>query len=846
MPQRTAADNRVRRGARTIMEAGVTPDSMVEAFEKKVSEGLFSYTPKKLKELVATARATIEAKGFEGALAQWQDIVDGLRKNTPEDMALAEMLYSAAADAGDAELAMRLAAEIAAEGTRAGQSSNAIRLLKRLSPEGQLYYAQQSVKNLQQELTKRFGDKAPDLRIDEGLVQEFLSAKDDAGRKSAMDRILQNVADQVPATWYDKWNAWRYLAMLGNLRTHFRNFWGNAVFVPAIKLKNAYKTGIEASVDAISKRRGKGGLQEKTAAILTAKDRDLIDFAKADYEQMADAITGTGKKNPASVIMDNRTVFNTKWLEAFRKFNNMALEREDALFLKRAYADSMAQYLKANGLTVDFLNSGTEGAKTHLERARTYAIEQAQRATYRDASAVASAINKWKRTNAGTAILGEGLLPFTKTPINILKRGVEYSPVGLMNGIKEAVWDVRRGNKTASQAIEDISAGLSGSSIMVLGAFMASLGLLTGPGDENDDKRGFEEMLGRQDYALQIGDHSYTIDWAAPSSIPLFIGSAIYELSREEGELTLSTVVDGISKLSEPMVEMSMLQGVENAIQSAGYGKEPLTEILTSTISGYFGQGVPTAMGQVARAIDPVRRRTYTTSGDGIPSFVSKPVQQWMNKIPGASMLNQPYVDQWGRVQENTGGSFLGRLAYNMLSPGYYSADETTPVDEEVLRLYEQTGDASVFPGYASKSFVYQGETHYLDGDEYTKFAQTKGQVAYDTIQKMLDDARYQKMEDDKCAELMGQVYGYATYAAKKEVLPSYSNKTYDKAYQAVQNGITASDYYLTKAMMDADGNDRVTQEEAKQALDRSGLSRQEKALMWDLQNSSWRSNPYR
>ncbi|MCQ5031431.1 hypothetical protein NE547_18275, partial [Flavonifractor sp. DFI.6.63] len=85
--------------------------------------------------------------------------------------------------------------------------------------------------------------------------------------------IYRDIARQVPATWMDKWNAWRYLAMLGNPRTHVRNIVGNAAFVPVRMVKNAIGTALESGVDYLSPN----GIQRTKAALnpASAEDRAL-------------------------------------------------------------------------------------------------------------------------------------------------------------------------------------------------------------------------------------------------------------------------------------------------------------------------------------------------------------------------------------------------------------------------------------------------------------------------------------------------------------------------------------------------------------------------------------------
>lgn len=63
-------------------------------------------------------------------------------------------------------------------------------------------------------------------------------------------------------------------------------------------------------------------------------------------------------------------------------------------------------------------------------------------------------------------------------------------------------------------------------------------------------------------------------------------------------------------------------------------------------------------------------------------------------------------------------------------------------------------------------------------------------------------------------------------------------------AAQADSN-LTYGQYLTVRAQADTDGNGSVSQEEAKKAIDASGLSRKQKSAMWQSFNSKWKNNPY-
>lgn len=775
VPKSTNGKDKVRQFTRTAMEAKATTDELIPLFEQNVEDGLFSYNAKKDKPALDAAVRTITDKGWDGALAQWRDVVEGRTPAGKGNITLGQLLYAEAAKAGDTELAMQLAAEVAAEGTRAGQTVQALRLLKKMTPEGQLYYVNRVVDNLNRDIkagnrtgigvnwkTKRAiqsGEKT--VEIPNYLAEQLLNAKTESEITDASTAIMKNVADQLPADWATKWNSWRYLAMLGNVRTHIRNIAGNAIFWPARQIKNMTGSWLEQLFVREPAKRTKAILNPFNDA-----DKSRMSFAKNDFDQsMKTVVQGTGKLNPESVIRQNQTVFTSKAMkpiETLRKANSAALEWEDTVFSKNAYVDSMAGFMKARGLTEADMTGRT------LEQARTYAINQAQKATYRDASALAKKISDLANTNAATRLVVGGTMPFTTTPINIAKRGIEYSPAGIAKAITYDLYQLQKGNMTATDVVEDLASGLTGTGIVALGAALASMGFLTGGGEDNKKEEQFKDMQGVQNYALQIGDSSYTIDWLAPISLPLFVGVETWNAFQEDGEFSLARVLDTMTSITEPMMNLTLLQGINSAIKTAGYSDNPVPDIMLNAAVGYAGQAVPTLAGQIARSIDDTRRATFTQTGAPLAQQ-DKSLQKIKNKIPFLSQTSQPYVDQWGRTQENTGGSFAGRLAYNMLSPGYYSKNKPTQVDNWLQQLYDRTGESSVLPSYAQKNFTKDGIKHNLTAEQYTAYAKERGQTAYDILEVLVPG--YKDLTDQQAVHATEKAYTVATEFAKQEAL---------------------------------------------------------------------------
>ena len=771
VPRKRNSNEPISWFGRTALEAGITPNEVVDDFKREIMFGKMAHeviTDKKSEE---KAIAKITRLGFEEAVKDWDTLVSNNKINK-EDFVFGMVLYNQAVTNKDYKLAMKLISDLTVEASQSAQVLQSVRMLKKMSPDGTLYYLEKSVEKMNEEFKEQLGDNFKDIEIDSELMKELYEAETAEERDEAIEKIEQNIADQIPSSLSDKWNAWRYLAMLGNIRTHGRNIFGNMSNWVVRRVKNLLGAVLEKTIPA----------EQRTKSL--TKSKESVAFAKEDAEVMRDILTGTGGKyEMANKIQQKRTIFKTKWLELIRRGNFDFLEAEDWWFLKDAYQDSLAQLITARHLDIEFLKSGTTEANEILNRVRAYAINEAKVATFRQASELGKLINRTKREfsksdkwygKVGGALI-EGVMPFTNVPINIAKQGVAYSPIGFVKGMKEALSDVKKGKKTASEAIDTLSKGLTGTAIVALGAFLKAMGLIVAEPDDDDKKKDYDRMRGHQSYALVIGDHSYTIDWLTPISLPLFVGVEIQNLASDEG-LSGWDVVNALTRLVDPMIELSVLQGVSDALDNAKRaGESPLVAVLMGIITSYFGQALPTLGGQIARLIDNEQRTYYIEKGEGFLSGqIKKFVQVSAKKIPFASKLLEPQIDAWG--EKKTYGSVVERIIESTISPGYYSKITTTEVDEELHRLFEATGDNAVYPNSNTvKSFKENKKTYNLTAEQSREFAEVRGKKSLERIEKLFSKEKYDtRWDDKKKLEKIKEAYDKAYDDAKEYILDKY------------------------------------------------------------------------
>jgi hypothetical protein len=256
------------------------------------------------------------------------------------------------------------------------------------------------------------------------------------------------------------------------------------------------------------------------------------------------------------------------------------------------------------------------------------------------------------------------------------------------------------------------------------------------------------------------------------------------------------------------MLNLSMLQGIQGAINSAGYSESPLADISIGSLTGYIGQAVPTLSGQVARTIDDTRRSTYIEPDSPLPRTVDYFVQSTMAKIPGVSKQLQPRIDSFGR--EDKEPSLAMRIFENFFSPGYISENKSSPVEKEIEKVYKQTGEG--LPIAPAKNYTVDGKKYNLSSDEYTKYAKVRGQEILNTLNEVIKDTRYSKLSDEEKAEIINDVYEYGNQSAKDEFAKARGLPVPDgitsKVEEAKKQGISVSDFILTKHQINPDADD--------------------------------------
>lgn len=591
------------------------------------------------------------------------------------------------------------------------------------------------------------------VHIDNDLLNEYMNATDPDAIREVEDKIYKSIGEQIPSNFKDKWNAWRYMSMLGTFKGPERNFIGNTAGAVMRVSKN-----LPAAIgEAWLERRGKIGKDERTKTIVPA-GRELKQAAKDDLKNVKNELKGVGKYHVVNdKIQESRQIFNFKPLEGARK--GVDLLMADTWFSNDAYVSSLANFLKARGYTAeDFKGNGmTEAQKAE---ARDYAVSEALKATYRDLNWLSDTITSMrfnpktaktpggaKAKEVGNALL-DGVQPFLKTPANILARGIEHDTVlGTISTIVKASEAKKRGEYKATEMLDDLSKTLTGTLIATLGYFMREHGLIVARSDDEEQ----DDLEGRSEYSLVIGGKYIPIDWMAPFVMSLFVGAELHDLlesASDNGAPLTSKIGNSLNSLTSALFQTSMLEGLQSTIDNVKYADSAPIALVANATLGYLGQAAPTVFGQFERMLNPYQEMTFVDkSNKWLDADWQRALGSLSRKVPGWDYNQIPYIDAWGRKIE-TGGT--GKRVFDSLfNPANTSEVRETEVDVELERLEQETGNGDLTPSRAQSVLTIDGEQVILTADEYLTYAQSKGQNDFTFRESVMASEAYAALDSN-------------------------------------------------------------------------------------------------
>lgn len=349
------------------------------------------------------------------------------------------------------------------------------------------------------------------------------------------------------------------------------------------------------------------------------------------------------------------------------------------------------------------------------------------------------------------------LLPFVRTPVNIVKYAGERTPLGFMS--KEFKEKLAKGGPEKDEALGRL---LFGSSVMTTVGFLAGSGLITGAGPTESSERSALRATGWRPYSLKIGDTYYAYNRFEPVGI-LFgiaadmqeIGNYVFNESEKntENELELDRLVSMLmGTVTNNLTNKTFLSGISSAIQvitdPSRYGER--------FVQRFTGSFVPTVFAHASQYDDPVLRDARNITDN----FLSRvPVLGYSEELPAKR-------DIFGDVRTRDQGLGIGTF-----SPIRLSALNQDPVYNEFYKI-------GLYPSMPTRKI----RNVKLEAKEYEELLKLQNKLkTKNQLEKIIKSSGYKSLPNYRKKEILDKTLKKSQQTARNILFNT--NKRLQKEY---------------------------------------------------------------
>lgn len=330
------------------------------------------------------------------------------------------------------------------------------------------------------------------------------------------------------------------------------------------------------------------------------------------------------------------------------------------------------------------------------------------------------------------------IIPFIRTPTNIVKFAAERSPLAPAMGRFQQAF--KEGGAARDMAVARMALG---SATMLSVYVLASAGGISGAGPDDPRKKAMLRATGWAPYSIKIGDKWYSYQRLEPVGMLIGLAADMHELGERVGEGDMSKVIQlGTMSFFHNITSKTYLRGLSD-VMNAITDPERYGERWFASLAG---TAIPTGVAQLARTNDP-----YLREAKGI-------MDQLRARNPFAREGLPVKRDVFGQPIKAEGG-----VGPDILSPVYTSSVTGDKVADELVRL-------GVSPGAPGNSIA----NHKLSAAEHDSYAQYFGKLMRDLVQQKMYTPGWKYLPDPVKVEMIDQAVTDARKYARQMVLAKY------------------------------------------------------------------------
>ncbi len=380
-------------------------------------------------------------------------------------------------------------------------------------------------------------------------------------------------------------------------------------------------------------------------------------------------------------------------------------------------------------------------------------VMDAQVATWTDrswASKVSEGFRKILNNVSGDARMGDYLLPFVKTPANVIATGMDYAGVGAVRALFNTVKLIRSGEGFKNKIqTKNITRGLVRSGLGIVGAFVISQQLKDDDfvGAYDPARAQIESLRNSNENSFRAGNKWISTDWLGPLAVP-FTAMMYARKYRKSG------LREKMFQYAQGVVSQAQnIPGVKDFsdyAQTKSYKKDQSLEEMTGETAGYVSEQIwsrltPSFISDAAKAMDTVDRNTKGNTAGLIPNTI-------INKIPG---LRQTLPEK----KNIFGETVTGEPAWSDIVFGArVKTSKETAVIKEISDVSVAVDKSIAFTDWDKSSS--KTLTQFKEKVGQAKFDEAKikyGQELKKKLEDTIKNPRYQKLNsEDKLKVING------------------------------------------------------------------------------------------